>query len=83
MPSLPCVAKKRFNRKRHKTHKRGTCYDVYVQLEDDVVTIYSGAPGDHSTKIGKKSRHVREDAGVLNLECGASGAARRFGCVWS
>jgi hypothetical protein len=86
MPSLPCVAKKRFNRKRHKTHKGRTCYDVYVKLEDDAVTVYSGAPGGQTTKgtkATKKSRHVRGDAGELILECGESGAARRFGCVCS
>jgi hypothetical protein len=61
-------------------------YDVYVQLEDDVVTIYSGTPGGHTTKgtkNAKKARHVGGNAGVFNLECGASGAARRFGGVWS
>jgi hypothetical protein len=50
------------------------------------VTIYSGTPGGRTTKgtkLAKKSRHVRGDAGALNLECGESGAARRFGGVWS
>jgi hypothetical protein len=39
-------------------------------LEDDVVTIYSGAPGGHTTKgtkIAKNGRHVRADAGALNF----------------
>jgi hypothetical protein len=79
-------AKKKFGHKRRKTDKGRTCYDVYVQLEDDAVTVYSGTPGGHATKgtkLAKKSRHVRGDAGALNLECGESGAARRFGCVWS
>jgi hypothetical protein len=83
---VPYVAKKYFGRKRRKTHKGRTCYDVYVELEDDAVTVYSGTPGGHTTKgtkLAKKSRHVRGDAGARNLECGESGAARRFGCVWS
>jgi hypothetical protein len=61
-------------------------YDVYVRLEDDSVTVYSGTPGGHTTKgtkLAKKSRPMRGDAGALNLECGESGAARRFGGVWS
>jgi hypothetical protein len=83
---VPYVAKKKSGRKSHKTRKRRTCYDVYVQLEDDAVTVYSGTPGGHTrkgTKLAKNSRHVRGDAGALNLECGESGAARRFCRVWS
>jgi hypothetical protein len=59
---VPYVAKKKFGRKRHKTHKRRTCYDVCVQLEDGAVTVYSGTPGGHTTKgtkLAKKSRPMR------------------------
>jgi hypothetical protein len=57
---VPYVAKKKFGRKRHKTHKGRTCFDVYVRLADDIVTVYSGTPGGHTTKdLARHSRNQK------------------------